>query len=478
MAPLWWRSGSAILLIGLACTSVAAQDRSSTAEPARRPVPVEELVCFALANNPEIQAARLAARAELAQVPQVTTLPDPQLMTTVFLNSIQTAAGPQDVLLGLQQQFPWFGKLELRGQVASHDALAAFARAAATELQVVEAVRRHYFEVYFLDRAAATTRQLIPPLETIIEVARSRYETGGGAGLESVLQAQVELSTLKSRLIQLDQAKRVAQAKLAQVLHLPAGSRIDPVEEIAERGVPERMEMLLELARQCQPRLNARRREVARDRSMVALASRNYWPDVTMSANWIGIGDQGLSPVANGEDAFSLGVGVNLPIYRRKYDAALQEAQLRRSQSVRNYAATLDEVEADVETYLAEYREHEEVLAILRSEIVPRARQTLDLTTEAYRVERATFQQLIDVYRTLLNYQVELYRRQASREQARASLERAVGCAVTGSPPQEQASPAEPPPQPDAATPLPPPASLRPLPPLPEVPEVPEPTQP
>ena len=58
----------------------------------------------------------------------------------------------------------------------------------------------------------------------------------------------------------------------------------------------------------------------------------------------------------------------------------------------------------------------------------------MDLSIEAYRTGRVSFEQLIDTYRTLLNYRIDYHRRLALREQAIASLERAVGSAVTAMP--------------------------------------------
>lgn len=121
--------------------------RAEQQQPAEEPVPaapVQGLIEYALANNPEIRAARYHASRLGARVPQVKSLPDPKLMSTVFLESIQTAAGPQEVMLSLAQQFPFFGKRALRSQVAYHDAMAAYARLTAVELKVIEQVKRAY----------------------------------------------------------------------------------------------------------------------------------------------------------------------------------------------------------------------------------------------------------------------------------------------------------------------------------------------
>ncbi len=60
-----------------------------------------------------------------------------------------------------------------------------------------------------------------------------------------------------------------------------------------------------------------------------------------------------------------------------------------------------------------------------------RSKQTRDLSIEAYRVDRITFQQLIDNYKTLLRHRLDDYRRLSQREQTLATLERVLGCAIT-----------------------------------------------
>jgi len=280
------------------------------------PVPVAVLVQYGLANNPEIQAARYRARALGARVPQAASLPDPALMTNVFLESIQTAAGPQEVAMNLSQQFPWFGKLALRSEVA-------------------------YYE-----------------------------------------------------------------------------------------GIADKARLLVELAQSCQPELRARSRELCRDRASAELACRNYWPDPTVSFQWYDIGSQGLSQAATGEDAYALGVGMNLPLHRKRLDAAVRESQYNTARSAQQVAASRDQFRAEVQSLYAQFSQHDQMLEILGSEIVPAAAQTLDLSIEAYRVGRLDFQQLIGNYRSLLKYRIDYHKREAMREQAVASIERAVGCDI------------------------------------------------
>jgi len=83
-------------------------------------------------------------------------------VTTVFLEEIQTASGPQEVALSLSQKFPWFGKRALRSQIAYHDAMATYSRVTSTELKVIEQVKRAYFDLYFIQAAVKENRRQTP----------------------------------------------------------------------------------------------------------------------------------------------------------------------------------------------------------------------------------------------------------------------------------------------------------------------------
>ena len=154
--------------------------------------------------------------------------------------------------------------------------------------------------------------------------------------------------------------------------------------------------------------------------------------------------------MVTGEDAYSLGVSVNLPIYRTRLDAAVREARYRTARSARQFAVARDQVRAEVQALYAQLTQHQQVLEILQREIVPRAGQALELSIEAYQVGRLEFQQMIDNYHSLLKYQIDYHRREALREQTMASLERAVGCAITAAgddtdPESDESSPLLPP---------------------------------
>ncbi len=399
------------------------------------PTSAEVLIQYATTNNPKIAAARSKASAALARVPQARALEDPMLFTSVFLEAIQTAAGPQDLFLGLSQKFPWFGKRRAREQVAFYDAQVACAEMAAIELAVIEEVRLAYLDLYFLSQSLAAYSNLRQQFTDVVEQTQTRYESGSEkVGLETVYQAEITLQKLAITVVELQQARMATLARLAKAMHLPEGVTLDIEVDLSRVSLPYDLPQLIAMIEGCQPRLDKARQAIERDRWSIDLAQRNYFPDVTVGFNWYAIGEGGVSPVADGQDAFAVTAGINLPIYLQKRQAAVREAHWKTAQSQQEFAAAWDTLREEVSTLHAKAVEHQRVLQILDRELLTKAENTFELSVAAFQVNRIGFQQLIDSYENLLRLQLDYYFRRTSYEQAVARIERAVGCAVARRP--------------------------------------------
>jgi outer membrane protein TolC len=320
--------------------------------------------------------------------------------------------------------------------LAYQNALAAYARAADRELEIVEQVKHDYFDLYSAEQGTQEANKIEPLLKNVIQIARARYETNAAqSGLDEVFQAEVELAKLQTRIVQLKREEARHRAALLSLLHLPTPwPTIETRDNLPRKELSETADRLLVLALDLQPSLEAYRQEIQRERSSLSLARKQYYPDVAFGVNWYEIGNKGISPVTNGNDAVSVTAGVNLPIYRDKYDAAVRESRCRLSAKSREYASAKDQLRGRVETLHSTFSEHDQILRIMQERILPLAERQIKIVMESYRTGQQDFQQLIDAYRTLLDYRIEYFHRIALREQALASLERIVGRATIARP--------------------------------------------
>ena len=390
------------------------------------PHPVEEYIQVAILQNPEIQSARKRMEALAHQVPVAASLQDPMFTATVQPQPVQTAAGQQDMILSASQKLPWFGKLESRASVAEAQTNVARAELAAVELATIARVKRAYYELYFIQQAISVTDSEQKLLVEIRDVANVRYKAGR-TSQQDVLRADVEISAIENDLIQLRQRLESGQARLARLLHIAPQTDVLALDRLAPEQVPQDLEWLQRVAVAARPELHAQLAAIDRDRRIVELARLDYKPDVTLGLSWIDVSSAGLSPIANGRDAVLLTAGINLPVYRKRLNSSVRSAESQAVATARQYDSLRDGTLEEVTDLFAQAKSLQDMVILFREAILPRARQTLEVSSQAYNVGEVDFLQLIDNWRELLRYEVMYHRLEATLRQTMAELERVVG---------------------------------------------------
>lgn len=103
---------------------------------------LELAVETAFINNPSLQADFAAFEAAAQDVPRASSLMDPRVSYTQFVEGVQTRVGEQQFVAGVSQMFPWFGKLRLQGDVARTKAMQSLQSYRASMLIVRQQVKR------------------------------------------------------------------------------------------------------------------------------------------------------------------------------------------------------------------------------------------------------------------------------------------------------------------------------------------------
>ena len=421
--------------------------------------PVEVYISYALSQNPDIEAARKRVDVAAYRVPQAASLQDPMFGVTAFPEPVQTAAGQQEVSLTTSQRLPWFGKLATRAAAAESNTNVARAQLAAVELEVIEQVKRTYYELYFIQKTIRITEDNRSIMLDFVQIADSKYRTGK-ASQQDVLRAQVEVFDLDNKLIRLRQQIDSSQAKLARLLHISPDTPVRALEQTPGEQIPQDLERLYQQAIRDQPQLHAQLAAVQRDRRKVDLARLEYFPDLTAGVTWIGVSAAGLSPVADGEDSLLLGFSVNVPIYRKRLDAGVREAESRVVASTRQYDSLRDRTAESVKDLYTRATSQYDLVKLFWHDIIPKSEQTLEVSQAAYQVGDVDFLTLIDNWEQLLRFQIVHTRLESQLQQTLATLERVVGGRLQTVEPSEQVPPFSP-----AENGLPTPKSLPALPP-------------
>jgi cobalt-zinc-cadmium efflux system outer membrane protein len=394
------------------------------------PRPVEEYAAFALSQNPEIQAKRKQVEAAAMRVPQAASLEDPMLDVTgypFFPYVPQQVGGRVTYELMASQQVPWFGKLRTKASAAEAEVDAARAELVVAELEVLEQVKRAYYDLYLVQTSLEITEQSRRLAVDFSKIAEIKYRTGT-VDQQDLLRAQLEVSNTDIELVRMRQELQSGQARLARLLHVSPETPVGALPVLAAEQIPNDVQRLYALAIEARPDLHAQLAAIRRDRLTADLARLQYYPDVTLKAGW---GDmstsQAMSPQADGIGMLGVGIGANIPLYRKRLEAGVREAEAKTVASAREYDTLRDKAQEEVKDLLAQVTSQEQLLTLFRTAIIPKAEQTLKVSISAYQTGRIDILMLIDNWKQLLQYRIGQQRLEAQVRQTLASLERAVG---------------------------------------------------
>ena len=399
-------------------------------EPEPPRTAVRELVERAIARSPEVRAARRVAYAAAEVAPQVTAYDDPRFQSVyapLHNHSLQTAGGRVPVTMQVTQAVPWQAKLDHRGAAACDEARRLHALVGEAELKVAERVRRAAADFWFAGEAVRIADESRGFLGTLEEVAKARVRTG--ASQQDVLSARLERDRLDARVVELEQARAAAAARLASLLGLPVEDAraltVEPPTGVAGGEV----ETLVSQAVACRPELKALLFAVDRDRHYREVACLQSRPDFTLGVGWQPVDDDdAISPVANGNDNLNLIFGVTIPIWRDKIAAGVREADQRLLAGSRQYDAAIDEIRGDVGEAALRLQLLAERLSLYEDRLLPRSEQTLEVSLADYRGGKTSFVQVTENFLSVLTLETEAARLRADIGDASARLERAVGC--------------------------------------------------
>jgi len=389
---------------------------------------LSDYLTYAALNNPGLAAAFNRWKAALERVPQVKSLPDPRFEYRYFIEQVETRVGAQKQTFGIAQMFPWFGKLELRGSAAGEAAGAARQRYEATKLKLFFQVKDAYYEYYYLWRAIGIVEENIQLMKNFELVARTRYKAAAGKHPD-VIRAQVELGKLEDRLKTLQDLRGPIIAELNAALNRPAEASLPWPKQIEEENVSFTDQQLLEWMANSNPELRAVEFEIAKSRTNIDLAKKDYYPDITFGIDFIDTDDAigAMSPSDSGKDPIIAMFSINLPIWREKLDAGLREARYQHQAAVRDKTQKLNTLNAQLKLALYWFRDGVRKIDLYRDTLLPKAVESVKANEASFRAGVNTFLDLIDAQRVMLAFELAYERALSNRAQKLAEIEMLVG---------------------------------------------------
>jgi outer membrane protein TolC len=386
-----------------------------------------------LERNPALQASVHAWASAREKSKTVSSLPDPQLGFRYYVQEVETRVGPQKQALGLTQRFPWKGKRKLAGKLAEASANQAGEHHEALRRRLFEEFKQGFAEYFYIHKAIELVRmesELLKELESVVTI---RY-MAGSAGYTEMLRIQVEMDRLEDRVKSLKDLARPVLAALNAMLDRPPETSVVLPETLAS-WIPDRQvaasDACLTNVDENNPELRAFAFQAEEAGQAASLARKNFFPDVTVGVEWINTGSSTMPNVEdNGKDPIILTFGVNLPVWRGKYRAETAMAEQKRMAAMRQREDQENRLVAELEMVLYGYHDGLRKIALYRETIIPKARESLEVTRKAFESNESEYLDLIDVERTLFEFELAYVRAVADTVKALASAERITGEAL------------------------------------------------
>lgn len=427
---------------------------------------LREYLAEAAENHPRLKALHEEWLAAVERIPQARALENPMLTYKQFVQS-----DAKEFAVMFEQAFPWFGTLRLRGEKAAAEAEAARWRMYGERNRVFADVKKAYFEYAFLGDQIRVTEEQLEIIDYVEEIVGAKYGLGMAAQ-DDLLRIQNERDTVADLRAQMAQMQPALAAKLNEALGralddavpwpqpsafptdpptppLTAGWIRDQNPELkAEDSMIEGKESDIDLARRMRrPEI---RLGIEYERMKDVSSSRGdpYMPSKLMSYYNLGRMATGVMPFNAGEaaldvydgflyrdpgenveDDFSISLGLSLPIWRGKTRAAIAEARYKADAARHDKEVMARNLDAEARMAYFGVQDGQRRVTLLEESLIPRAKQTYESLQAAYAsgAMDASFLDMLQSIRELLNFDLERLRAIRDWQVAAAQLEMLIG---------------------------------------------------
>ena len=389
------------------------------AAPAPEDPVLTALVAEALERNPDLLAAQEGLSAARERAAQASALPDPMLSIGYTNDGWSPSLGKQEMTtlaVMASQDLPYPGKRGLKGDIASREAGQVEQQVARVRLRIAADVKRAYYGLLLARQLLGITREQRDLWREIEGVVRARYAVGQGAQ-QDVLRIQVEITRVEQSAAEQTAEAEIRLAELNRLLARPPDTPLDASASLTVGPLALPLTDTVERARQVSPELASARLAVERGRLATALAQKDYKPDFSVQAAYMNRG--GLDPM------WQAGVGITLPVQRKRRAAAVAEAGARTRTSERLNESVDLQLRYRTQERFTRLKSTEKIVDLYAKGIIPQDRMSVEAAIANYQSGRVPFIAVLESLQMLYADRGTLVRLEADHARLLASLEEA-----------------------------------------------------
>ncbi len=388
---------------------------------------VESLLSLARANNPDLAGMRFDALAAQERIAQADALPDPrfklELQDVTKMGAQNPTLWPGDVgstRYTFSQELPWFGTRALKREQAEAAAQGADAATQTVWADVESRIKQGFAQLYFLQRSAQLSQEVLGLMQRLEQIARSRY-AGGLAPQQDVIRAQTEQTAMQGELISLQTDLRSNQSRMNALLARPFAAPLAEPQSLRALPTADKLDFaaLEQRAREHSPQLASDDAKFRAADKGQELTFKGRYPTITL----------GLAPTQTQNDfkTWDLMLEMNIPLWQGTRRAQEREALAMRDAAEARRNATANQVAADLSDNLLALQGAQQTEALVSNSLLPQAELSLQSALAAYEAGKVDFATVLDAQRQIRQAKQSRIKALAEGQARLAQIERLLG---------------------------------------------------
>jgi outer membrane protein TolC len=421
---------------------------------------------IAAKNNPTVLQKYTEYQAALQKIPQVGSLSDPEFSLGVFLSPMELVNGNQVADLRLMQMFPWFGVLKYAKDEMSLMAKAKFELFRDSKLQLFYDVQRNWYQLYKIQKDIAISEKNIEILKIIERLAVVKFKAAptegtasasagpansaasvrnnstvasgmqtmgsvqsgagssvpdqpsssmqpasmstsdGNSGLTDIYRIQIETGDLENNISLLKNQRNTVMAQFNSYLNRPVTTPVFTYENVTVDSLELSLTEVSDSMLANNPMLSMLNYENLSIEARKKMVTRMGYPMIGLGLNYSLINKKSSMgpPSMNGKDMVMPMVIVTLPVYRKKYNAMINESELLKTATMQNYQAASNSLQTEYYQAIQLYQDAKRRIKLYENQ-AQLASRSLDLMIKSFSVSNSGLSDVLRIRQQTLDYE-------------------------------------------------------------------------
>lgn len=363
---------------------------------------LEDYFQIAAENNPGLLAKYKNFEATMQRVTQASSLPDPNLSFGYFISPVETRVGPQQARFSMTQMFPWFGTLNAQENTASLLAEAKYQEFLDARNKLYYQVAASYYPLYELEKLISIEEENQRILSSYKEIATVQFQNDKGSMVD-VLRVDIMLKDATTDLSILNQKKKPLETRFNKLLNRNENESIEIIDTLLLKEITQEFRKDSMLV--ANPLLEELNLKVLASQAQERTAIKQGLPKFGIGLDYVIVGERtDMTLEDNGKDVLMPMVTMSLPIFRGKYKAAQNEAQLMQESYELQKEEVANRLISSYEMIWYKIQKQTELIVLYEAQI-QESEQSLNLLFSAYSNSGKDFEEVLRMQQQILKYQ-------------------------------------------------------------------------